>query len=426
MISIMQDKFHVDEDLIKVYPLTKENNRKTEILLYEFNKTFFKELLENDIDYLIFDNYLEIIMGVLYVNNEIMTNNTWDLSYTEFYKNLDDKFEFSICNFPEEYFFIWTKYCDIFFKFLKLYCPNVRVVLNKGRVVYKVLKKDGSVYIDEEFKRKAEKLNPILDKLDNYIEANFDVDVFEFDFEHTFADENHMWSLSPVHYTTTFHKSLIYRLADIANKDNFKSIEVPNKPIILDEKFKNELHQLNLQSKLFINNLKYEKLKDEHKKIKKLLSLVKDDENSFLSIYKTARIDLKNFGFKQNSIEIIESNDSELNEVHPFWFKDKQGEGIFIESKKGVINLKIKCIGDGHLKIWLRGPDVRDVNNEMFPVFIDYTLCKINDELIFNRSELVWHNRPYLIEKNVSNLEILDIHLDWSPFNKFSEYKRKL
>ena len=426
MISIMQDKFNVDEDLIKIFPYSKEDNRKTEILLYEFNKTFFKELLEEDIDYLVFDNYLEMIMGVLYVNNDIMTNNTWDLAFTQFYKNLDDKFEFSICDYPEEYFFIWSKYCDIFFKFLNLYCPNVRVILNKGRLVYKVIREDGSVYVNEEFKEQAEKLNPILDKFDSYIEENFDVDVFEFDFENIFADENHMWSLSPVHYTTSFHKSLIYYLVDIANRDNSKSIVVPDKPIILDEEFKNELQQLNLQSKLFINNIKYEKLKDEYQKTKKLLNLVKDDENSLLSIYKTARIDLKNFGLENNSIEIIENSDSDSNEVHPIWFKNDEGEGLFIESSKGWIDLKIKCIGDGQLKIWLRGPDVRDVNKDMFPVFIDYTRCIVNNELLFDHSELVWHNRAYQFEREVSDSDILNIRLDWSPFSEYSDYKRKL
>ena len=403
LISIMQDPFIIDEDLIKIYPVSKENNRKTDILLYEFNRTFFKELIEKNIDCLIIDNYLEIIFGVLYVNNNIITNNTWDLEYTPFYKNLDDKFEFSIMNFPEEYFFIWTKYCDLFFKFLEKYRPNIRVVLNKGRLVYKVLKKDGSFYIDNKFKKMAETINPILDKLDSYIYSNFDVEVNEFDFEKYFADENHLSA-----------KLNITNNVDIAQ----------NKHVILDDEFKKELKILNLQTKLFLNNLKFEKLRQEYERNKKTLNLIKDDENSVLSIYKKGRFDFKNFGSKFNSIEIIKNDDLESNEVWPAWFKSDEGEGLFIESKKGVIDLKIKCIGDGHLKIWLRGPDVRDKNNEMFPVFIDYTKCLINNKLVLNNSELVWHNRPYLIEMDVSDSEILNIHIEWSPFNKLSIYKK--
>ena len=426
MISIMQDQFEVEEDLIKIYPYSKENAIKTEVLLYDFNRAFFKELLEEDIDYLIIDNYLEVIMGILYVNNEIITNNVDDLAHTQFYKKLDDKFEFSIQNYPKEYFFIWTKYCDMFFKFLNLYRPNIRIILNKGRVAYKVLKNDGSVYIDEKFKEIAMTINPILDKLDNYIEENFDVDTFEFDFENTFIDANHLGLLSPVHYTTTFYESCIYNLVDIVDRDNSKSIIVPTKPIPLDEKFKNELHILNVQSKEFINNLRYQKLNYEYQKTKKLLNLVKDDENSLLSIYKTARIDFKNFGSEENSIKILENSDCKSNEVHPVWFKNDDGEGIFIESNKGWIDLKIKCIGDGQLKIWLRGPDVRDANNDMFPVFIDYSRCMINNELVFDHSELVWHDRAYMVEIDVSDSEILDVSLDWRPFNRLSDYKRKL
>lgn len=58
-----------------------------------------------------------------------------------------------------------------------------------------------------------------------------------------------------------------------------------------------------------------------------------------------------------------------------------------------------------------------------FPVYIDFTNLTINDELIFDKNKLVWHDCPYIFEKEVKNSEIIDIHVEWLPFNKDSIIK---
>ena len=207
MISILQDVINIDKNLIEINPPTQQNNARSYFIVYELNRKFSQDLKEKDIDYLIIDNYLEIRMGILYFNNNIITNNNWDLPATQFYTNLDEKFVFSIIDYPEEYFNIWTKYCNLFFDFLNVFCPDVKVILNKGRVIDKIMREDGSVYVDNEFKKKAEIINPILDKLDGYISANFDVEVINFDFENNFLDENHKWGIGPVHYSMNYYPS---------------------------------------------------------------------------------------------------------------------------------------------------------------------------------------------------------------------------
>ena len=182
IISIMQDPLKYDLEQLKISPFNKENNARTNFILYDLNKQFIKELKEKKIDYLIIDNYLEITMGILYFNETIITNNHWDLPLTQFYENVDDKFIFTIKKYPKEYFYIWSKYCDLFFNILKNFFPNIKVILNKGRVIDNILKKDGTIYINPNFTWRANIINPFLDKLDSYIEQNYDVDVIEFDF----------------------------------------------------------------------------------------------------------------------------------------------------------------------------------------------------------------------------------------------------
>ena len=57
---------------------------------------------------------------------------------------------------------------------------------------------------------------------------------------------------------------------------------------------------------------------------------------------------------------ILNNNDSRCKIDRPPWFKDSLGSGIQLHSHKGFLDLKIKCINDGELKINLRGVDVRD------------------------------------------------------------------
>jgi hypothetical protein len=138
-------------------------------------------------------------------------------------------------------------------------------------------------------------------------------------------------------------------------------------------------------------------------------------------VYNTCRIDIKNKG-NNNNIKFIENSDN-LVIKEPLWFKDKTGIGYTIENNKNSLNLKIKCIGNGEINIILRGPDIRDKNNNRFPVYIDYTNFVINNKNILNKHQLVCHDKPYIYKKNVKNGEIINLYIKWLPFNKNSTYK---
>ena len=123
------------------------------------------------------------------------------------HSNGNDKLILKMTEYPDEYFCIWTKYCDLFFNFLKINCPDVKVILNKSRQVDKVQKANKTTYINHDFSFNASIINPLLDKLDSYIINNYDVHVLDFDYENTFVDENHLWGIGPVHYSKNHYYS---------------------------------------------------------------------------------------------------------------------------------------------------------------------------------------------------------------------------
>ena len=171
------------------------------------------------------------------------------------------------------------------------------------------------------------------------------------------------------------------------------------------------------------------KLKKENIKLKNQLntldSIEKDvekksneytDLSNALKKFHTARIDIKNFGTENNAVKVLYNSDINSKEYSPLWFKTNNGEGLIIESDQCIIDLKIKCVNDGELKICLRGLDVRDKNNQRIPIYIDYTSLIVNEKNIIKSNKLIWHDQPYIFKKDVENSEIINIHIKWLPF----------
>ena len=139
--------------------------------------------------------------------------------------------------------------------------------------------------------------------------------------------------------------------------------------------------------------------------------------------FNTIRIDLKNSGFN-NDIEILEgSNISYKN--YPDWLNDQKGKGLILQSFNGTMDLKIKCINKGSLRIAIRSILFLDKNSTKFPIYINIDKFYINDDLIIT-NKLVWHDEPYIIFRDVDDSEIIYIKIQWSPINNNSIFINSL
>lgn len=132
-------------------------------------------------------------------------------------------------------------------------------------------------------------------------------------------------------------------------------------------------------------------------------------EKKQLQKYVTARIDFKNYGLNNNDVVVTEFSDIDAKIQKPAWFKNEKGQGCVTESSKGSMALEMKCIGDGELKIFLRGMDCRDNNNNRIPIWINYTSLFVNDQCIFKESKLVWHDKPFVYKLNVTDAVLISV-----------------
>ena len=133
--------------------------------------------------------------------------------------------------------------------------------------------------------------------------------------------------------------------------------------------------------------------------------------------YAKARIDFKNVGTKDNSIELVYKSDPEALVFEPNFLQTETGKGFVIESLKGSMDLEIKCINDGILEINLRGIYFKGLDSKTFPIHIDFYKLEINETTVFNQKIRVWHNKPYTHIQKVKNNESIKIHLEWMPID---------
>ena len=220
VISVMNPPISYNHEDIVVLPENPVNKNRTDIMRNDLSKTFFR-MMELGIDYLILDEYFEVFFGVVKYQDSYFTHNTWDYSYSNFFKNIKHPEILNIQDNPEEYFELWKINIDKFFKSIESEYPNLKIVLNKVKVVNLVLNKNGEKVIKDYYTTFLHKINPNLEKIENYIEENYkNVIILDLRNEMKYCDENHIWGLGPVHYNKEYYNKFFEELLKTIVKNN--------------------------------------------------------------------------------------------------------------------------------------------------------------------------------------------------------------
>ena len=164
-----------------------------------------------------------------------------------------------------------------------------------------------------------------------------------------------------------------------------------------------------LNTKLFLKKEQKKHLTD----LPYLSNIVKD-----LEVYDTARFDIKNYGNEFNKVVILENTDEEAIIEKPKWFSNAIGEGVVVHSVCKKIKMTLQCIRSGQLKVFLRGKDVRNEDNERIPVEILYIKLLINNMPVFTKGRYIWYDQPFVYSKTVTDGELVEIEAEWTNVNE--------
>ena len=231
LISTMQKKELVDEKELEILPNTSGNRFLTKCIKEDLEKNFIDVMLNNKIDYLVFDIFFEVERGIISYNDGTLLTKITGFDQTEYFSKYDDIEFISIIDNPNTYFNLWRDCCDKFFEFLKVNCPDTKIILAEVRSLDTVRRPNGSIYIEPNFVKKAKINNYYYRKLENYIIKNYDVDVVKFD-KDTLLKENHSWGKSFVHYEDKYYTNFLKKVDRIVEYNDLKDTVKKLKSII--------------------------------------------------------------------------------------------------------------------------------------------------------------------------------------------------
>ena len=211
MISMMSEPVEYDKESFL------SENAFDNYIIEDMEKSYLDFLKDDDIiEYLIIDTFFDAEFNILILGkNKYMTEST-RLKETDLYNSVKDSERLDIHEDFDEYFELWKKSYDKFFRFMKDNCPNIKIILNCSRAVYRYL--DGDEISEHPgFKTRA-KDNKYRNILDTYILENYDVDILTFDGT-TFTDLHHIFGRHPTHYETRYYTEKTYQLNEIINRN---------------------------------------------------------------------------------------------------------------------------------------------------------------------------------------------------------------
>lgn len=220
-ISTMQEKEEFDESDLIISPDNSDNRFQSKCIKEDLEKTFITSMLNNEIDYLIIDINFEILHGVMYYGDGKLLTKITGIEKTKFYSKQKNIKNINIFDNPNQYFELWKKYCNKFFKFLNENCPNTKIILSEVRGLYTVQRQDLSTYIEPDFIRRSKINNFYYKKLEKYILDNFNVYVIKFD-KDTLLKENHRWGKWYVHYDDEYYTNFLKKVDKIIEYDELK------------------------------------------------------------------------------------------------------------------------------------------------------------------------------------------------------------
>ena len=292
IISNMQEPVPYDKQSIKILPDNKENQSFSSFIEKDLDKLFFDRLSRADIDYLLIDAGLEVKWGLVEFDNHIFFNYP-RYDKTEFFNNITNKRFITIQNDTNEYMKLFKESYTKFFDKMNDEYPDITVILNPVREAYRVLKSDGSIEENTEFKNRTD--NHYLPLIDSYIAKKFDVEILEYN-KDVLLDENHQWGLGPKHYVEDYYIDYTRQICEIDRR---------NKLLAADEY--NDLNRTIRKDRLnnHIQKAEYElelTEKDKYvKEIKKQLNNIKDDYDKQVEENKQIESEKVNLTDKLNS-----------------------------------------------------------------------------------------------------------------------------
>jgi len=196
LISLMSHPLPIEE-------INLNSEFQKRIVKRDFDKNFFEELKKANFDFLIID-FIDERFNVLKYSDSYITRSS------EFVNaGLDDSYDFEPVNKnTDEYKDNWKKAADLFIKKLKTIVPNEKVILHEAYWAQEYIDNNEIKSFDNQ--KYIQSNNEMLKEYYQYFKESMPLKVVKAD--SLYADVNHVWGLSPFHYTDEYYFEIYKQL----------------------------------------------------------------------------------------------------------------------------------------------------------------------------------------------------------------------
>lgn len=149
IISLMQESVSFKNQDIQILPENRVNKAGTQFINQDLTKNFLAEVKKFKPDYILIDNYFEVIFGIIKYENCFITNNYWDLPKTRFHTEIKPYTKINMYNDPNTYLKLYKENMNLFLDYIQKESPNSQIILNPVRLGYKILKDDNNIEVNK-------------------------------------------------------------------------------------------------------------------------------------------------------------------------------------------------------------------------------------------------------------------------------------
>lgn len=156
IISLMQESVSFKNQDIQILPENRVNKAGTQFINQDLTKNFLAEVKKFKPDYILIDNYFEVIFGIIKYENCFITNNYWDLPKTKFHTEIKPYTKINMYNDPNTYLKLYKENMGLFLDYIQKESPNSQIILNPVRLGYKILKDDNKIEVNKNLEEQIE------------------------------------------------------------------------------------------------------------------------------------------------------------------------------------------------------------------------------------------------------------------------------
>ena len=354
IISLMQEPVPFKNQDIQILPENRVNKAGTQFINQDLTKNFLAEVKKFKPDYILIDNYFEVIFGIIKYENCFITNNYWDLPKTRFYTEIKSYTKINMYNDPNTYLKLYKENMNLFLDYIQKESPNSQIILNPVRLGYKILKNDNKIEVNKN-------LDDILDS------------IFKENFIKEFDNDNNDWKIKNI-------GELPLIITDYVANGSFASLK-ENVTILDYEEYAYFIRNTDLKSKSFqkfVNKHSYDFLKKSSLFGNEvIISNVGDVGSVFLCPFLDKPMTLG------NNMILVKSRDDAINlNFYLFLlFRSNYGQYLISTITAGSVQSKFNKTEFKSLELTMPNDElIIKFNNLVSPIF-DYK-NKISDEIV--------------------------------------------